>query len=127
MKIPNFITLAFIAVLMVLVVSCTPMQQSRGGGYEEAPGSGRVYRTAPYGGNQVIVVERDPYTGQYYQVSPYGYYGGSPYYNPFGYGYPGDGYYRGGNSGNNRPAPRQQQPRTTSPTTNRAKEIIRGN
>lgn len=123
--------MAFIAVLMVLAVSCTPLQQSQGG-YEEAPQGRRVYRTTPYGNQQVIVVERDPYTGQYYQVAPYGYYGGSPF-NNYGYGYgngfPSGGYYRGGNGGSARPAPRQsQQPsRPASPTTQKAKDIIRGN
>jgi len=133
MKRINFVSVAFIAVLMVLAISCTPLQQSQGG-YEEAPRSSRVYRTAPYGSQQVIVVERDPFTGQYYQVGPNAYYGGSPFNtNPYysnGYGYPsGGGYYRGnGRSGNYRPAPRPQQPpRQTSPTTQKAKDIIRGN
>lgn len=133
MKRNNFVSIAFIAVLMVLVVSCTPLQQSAGG-YEEAPRNNRMYRTAPYGNRDVIVVERDPFTGQYYQVSPFGYYNGSPFNtSPFGYGYgyhnyPSGGYYRGGNTRPSRPAPRPQQPpRQSSPTTQKAKDIIRGN
>jgi hypothetical protein len=137
MKRINFVSMAFIAVLMVLAVSCTPLQQSQGG-YEEAPGSSRVYRSTPYGNRQVVVVERDPYTGLYYQVSPYGYYNGSAFNAPFGYGYgypAAGGYYRGNvrngnvrNNGNYRPAPKPQQPpRQTSPTTQKAKDIIRGN
>lgn len=135
MKRTNFVSMAFIAVLMVLVVSCTPLQEM--GGYEDAPGTSRVYRNAPFGSQQVIVVERDPYTGQYYQVAPYGYYGGSAFQtNPYGYGYgyPGTtrgGYYRDNNRSTTRPVPRntqpQQSPRQTSPSTQKAKDIIRGN
>ncbi|OLY92930.1 hypothetical protein SAMN05444008_10426 [Cnuella takakiae] len=142
MKQINIVPMALIAVLMILAVSCTPLQQTQGG-YEEAPGSSRVYRNAPYGNQQVIVVERDPYSGQYFEVSPYGYYGGTPYYGSprgynYGYGYPSGGYSRGGNVrggynrggnvGTSRPAPRPSAPsRPSSPTTQRAKDAIRGN
>lgn len=139
MKRINIVPMTLIAVLMILAVSCTPVQYGQGG-YEEAPGtSRRVYRSAPLGSQEVIVVERDPYTGQYYQVSPYGYYGGSPFYggawgynNGYGYGYPGGvvrgGSNRGGNVGTSRPAPRPSAPaRPSSPTTQKAKDAIRGN
>jgi hypothetical protein len=136
MKQSNFLSMALIVVLMVFAVSCTPLQESVGG-YEEAPGR-RVYRQMPYGGNQVIVLERDPFTGQYFQVSPYGYYGGP--LNTFGhpaFGNRGGGgvIYQQGNARSrisNQPASRmpqqQQQPaQRGSETTNRAKDIIRGN
>lgn len=128
MKRFNILSMVLIAVLMVFAVSCTTLSEGMGG-YEEAPGTGRVYRNMPFGNQQVIVVERDPFTGQVYQVSPYGYYGGSPWVgSPFGYGYPGGGYYRGGAVGNSRPAPRPSAPaRSSSPTTQRAKDAIRGN
>lgn len=140
MKGINIVPMTLIAVLMILAVSCTPVQYGQGG-YEEAPGtSRRVYRNAPISNQEVIVVERDPYSGQYYQVSPFGYYGGSPYYgnswgydNGYGYGVPRGGYSRGGyskggNVGTSRPAPRPSAPaRPSSPTTQKAKDAIRGN
>lgn len=142
MKRFNFLSVAVIAVLMVFAVGCTTLQEGAGGYYEDAPPS-RTYRQAPYGTNQVIVVERDPYTGRYYQVSPYGHYG-SPYDN-FGYGYPASprghnrgGYYRGNTRpsvnhgsrpglGNNQVITQPQRQSGGSEDTKRAREILRGN
>jgi hypothetical protein len=144
MKRFNFLSVAVIAVLMVFAVGCTTLQESAGGYYEDAPRS-RAYRQAPFGSNQVIVVERDPFTGQYYQVSPYGHYGSR--YDNFGYGYPasprvynrGGGYYRGntarpsvGNNsrpsnGNNRVIQQPQRRNAGSESTNQAREILKGN
>lgn len=133
MKRFNFKSMTFLVVLMVLLAGCTAMYETAGG-YEEAPVRKRVYTNNPYSGN-VVVVERDPFTGQYYQVSPNGFYG-TPY-NNFGYGngysYPQRSYNRG--SGNYRPAPARPAPsrpqpvpqRRGSATTDKAKEIIRGN
>jgi hypothetical protein len=69
----------------------------------------RVYVDDPYRGT--IVLERDPRTGRYYEVSPYydGYYGNSIYsrtYRNNRSGYPtyrrnGGGYYNGNTSNNN--------------------------
>jgi hypothetical protein len=83
MKNPTFLSMALIAVLMVLAVSCTPLQQSQGD-YEERPsGSRRVYLDNSYGSGTTYLV-RDPYTGMYYEVRPYGYSPyGSSYYDPY--------------------------------------------
>ena len=92
-----FLSVALIAVLMVVAVGCTLPYETTGGYYEERVGHGGYYGSSPYGSN-VIVVERDPYTGRYYQVSPYG--------SNYGYGYPhGGGVYvapRGGRVYDNR-------------------------
>lgn len=90
---------------MVVAVSCTPIRETSGGGdeyYSTAPrpaAPSRIYVDDPYAGT--VVLERDPYTGRYYQVSPnayrsspYGRYnnGYDPYYNDRYYR--NDGYYR---------------------------------
>jgi hypothetical protein len=80
MKNTNFLLVAMIATLAVFAVSCMPAREL--GEYDEPVSSRPVYNS-PYGSN-VIVVERDPYTGRYYQVSPSnGYYLNDPYYNSY--------------------------------------------
>ena len=76
-----FLSMALIATLAVVAVGCTLPQNTQGGYYEERVGHGGYYGNGAYGSN-VIVVERDPYTGRYYEVSPYG---------GYGYGYPARG------------------------------------
>jgi hypothetical protein len=74
------VQVALLAVLMVVAVSCTTYRDASGDYYEDEPRY--MYQRTPYvGAGSVIIVERDPITGRYYQVSPYGYYSGSPYYN----------------------------------------------
>jgi hypothetical protein len=80
MKNLTFLSMALIAVLMVLAVSCTPLQQTQGD-YEQRPStSRRVYLDDAYSGGTTYLV-RDPYTGMYYEVRPYGY---SPYGSNYG-------------------------------------------
>lgn len=77
-----FLSVALIGILMVVAVGCTIPYETAGGGYYEDRADRGSYYGSPYGSN-VIVVERDPYTGRYYQVSPYGSYGypsGGRYY-----------------------------------------------
>ena len=69
-----FLPAALIAILAVVAVGCTVPYETAGGYYEDRVERGGYYGGSPYGSN-VIVVERDPYTGRYYQVSPYGSYG----------------------------------------------------
>lgn len=74
-----FLQVAFMVALMVTIVSCTLPREASGGYYEDdGPARRNAYYGNPYYGNDVIIVERDPYTGRYYQVSPYGAYS-SPY------------------------------------------------
>ena len=129
-------------VLIVTLASCGMTQP--GYGDEQYPDrtirSRSIYSDPYYGSTQIV---RDPYTGQYYEVrpvAPYGAYGT--------YGYPYDTYGRdpyygrsGGrtsgrystNSPRRTPTttttqpPRQQQQNSGSPTTQKAKDIIRGN
>lgn len=100
MKYPTILSMALIAVLMVLAVSCTPLQGAQDG-YEERPTSARrVILDDPY----TTYLVRDPYTGMYYEVRPYGYSPYSSYYgSPYGYGYgspySNNRYYRDNGSG----------------------------
>lgn len=72
----NFSLLSAVIAVMLTVtaISCTTAQ----GGYDDEYYStydrrtpNRIYVDDPYYGTTVL--ERDPYSGRYYQVSPYGY------------------------------------------------------
>ena len=72
----NFSLLSAVIAVMLTVtaVSCTTAQ----GGYDDEYYNtydrrtpNRVYVDDPYYGT--VILERDPYSGRYYQVSPYGY------------------------------------------------------
>jgi hypothetical protein len=97
MKRFSFLQVVVLAALLVTVASCGAPMYSEGDPYGNAPAQANVYYGDPYyGGVNTIVVERDPYTGQYYQVSP-GYYGSGVYSTP------GNRYYsRRYNNNNNR-------------------------
>jgi hypothetical protein len=70
-----FVQMVIAALLMVAVVSCTTVREVYdededgyySGSTRTAPG--RIYVDDPYYGT--IVMERDPFTGRYYQVGPY--------------------------------------------------------
>ncbi|HVE61047.1 MAG TPA: hypothetical protein VNA26_04465 [Chitinophagaceae bacterium] len=81
MKNFNFLSIGLIALLMVVAVGCTTMRDaSEYDEYREDRSTRRVY-VDPYYGSDQIILQRDPFTGRYYQVSPYGYYPGrSSYY-----------------------------------------------
>jgi hypothetical protein len=70
MKRFNFIPVVIAFVLMITAVGCTTMT----GPQDEYSRSRaeRVYVDDPYRGT--VVLERDPYTGRYYEVNPYGSY-----------------------------------------------------
>lgn len=89
MKRFNFLLVAIAAVLTI-TVSCTTMagtQDDYYSGQEARVYGSRVYVDDPYRGT--VVLERDPRTGRYYEVSPSynGYYGnriyGSRSYDPY--------------------------------------------
>ncbi len=112
--------MALIAVIMVVAVSCSTMQRTTDD-YYATDEPARRYMYNSYG-NQVIVLERDPYTGRYYQVSPYGYYSGSPYSNDYRY------YNRNYNNRYYQAPVREtseEKPRE-SEKINKVREIIRG-
>jgi len=78
-------TLPVVIVLAIVVatVGCTPLREADG--YETA-GADRVYVDDRYGGT--LILERDPYTGRYYEVGRIGTYsnrygGYDPYYRSY--------------------------------------------
>lgn len=95
MKHFSFLQVVIAALLMVTAISCTTVREVYeddeegyySGSRRGAPG--RIYVDDPYYGT--VVLERDPYSGRYYQVGPYG---NSIRYNTY------DRYYRGGYGGN---------------------------
>lgn len=75
-----FLQVALMASLMVVAASCGMPMGATGEYYEDAPVRRNVYSGRPYyGNNNVVIVERDPYTGRYYEVSPYGGVYNAPY------------------------------------------------
>ena len=102
MKRFKFLQVALIAVLVVAAVSCGIPRSVSDEYYDDYP-SGNVYYGNPYGAPPVIL-QRDPFTGQYYQVTPYGAYAypSTPYYGyNRGYRYRNNNHYgnRGGYNG----------------------------
>lgn len=92
MKRFNFLLAAIALVLTVTAVSCTTMTGTQDDYYDGQRVYGnRVYIEDPYRGT--IVLERDPWTGRYYEVG-----GSNPYYNGYGNRYYGRGYRTYGNS-----------------------------
>lgn len=83
----RFIQMAVILTLMVTAVSCGMQREMTGDDYytQEERSSNRYHRNNT-AGTRTIIVERDPYTGRYYEVSPYsGFMTLSPFDNPFYY------------------------------------------
>ena len=77
MKRFNLFSVAIALVLMVTAVSCTTMRETEDDYYyDRTQTANRIYVDDPYRGT--IVLERDPYSGRYYEVSPYSRYS-SPY------------------------------------------------
>lgn len=109
MKNIKFSLILIAAALVITASSCTTSQVAAD---ENAPRGrqvgNRIYLDDPYAGT--IVLERDPYTGRYYDVTygQGGLYGYNPYYNSR-YN---DPYYNRGMYGGRRVVtqPRQQQP-----------------
>lgn len=135
MKSLHLLTGALAVGLVVLMTSCSTPRYADdyynpGGGVA----NNRVYVDDPYRGT--VILERDPYSGRYYEVgsygAPYGTYGGG-YYGGGNYGryrnYPSSRVYRSypsypsRNGGQvNTPPPTQQQP---APSQERAREEAR--
>ena len=118
MRYSRLFSIAAVAVLMVVMASCTVVRDGYGE-YEDGYSGRRVYHGNVYGGN-TIIVERDPFTGHLYRVSPYGYY--SPFdtygYNYYPYNYDRRYYNRGGSSNGK---PRPSIPKDNKPNVNKQK------
>jgi hypothetical protein len=139
MKRFNFLSVAIAVVLMITAVSCTTMAGSQDEYYRgrdtRAYGD-RVYVEDPYRGT--VVLERDPRTGRYYEVSPYynGYYGsrsyGSRVYDPY-YGSPyygrrnSGGYSRNNNNSSNNNQNNQRPTENDRKTRDEARKKVLGN
>lgn len=130
MKRFNF--LLVVVVVLVTAVGCTTMTGTQdgyyNGGQPTRANGNRVYVTDPYRGT--IVLERDPWSGRYYEVSPYGTYYGNRYY---GRGYDtyrrNNVYYGRGNSNYQR-QPQQsteEQRRRNGEQRNEARKKVLGN
>ena len=122
MKNFNFLSMGVVALLMVVAVGCTTMRGTSGeyDEYSEDRSSRRVYVDPSYYGSDQIIFQRDPFTGRYYQVSPYGYSPGrSPYY---GRNYSNRNY----NYRDNRNQQSQEQRAESQKKINEARSIILG-
>lgn len=99
MKQLSIIRVGFLSTLLVMVASCGLPLYSTDEYYEEAMVRRDVYRGSIYGSDPIIY-ERDPYTGRYYEVNPYGAYARPthPYYDRRG-----NRYYPNSRYDNNRP------------------------
>jgi hypothetical protein len=82
MKRFNFLPVVVAFVLMITAVGCTTMTGTQDEYYERGR-TERVYVDDPYRGT--VVLERDPYTGRYYEVNPYGSYNTRVYRGNSGY------------------------------------------
>lgn len=115
---------------MVAAVGCTTTRSAG----DEYYGNDRAYLNDPYRGT--VVLERDPFTGRYYEVGTYGSYYGNVYSNRRYYGrnynngYRKD-YNRKDYNDNNRryqtPPPAQEQPQDREKARNEARKKILGN
>ena len=135
MKRFNFLSVVVALVLMVTAVSCTTMQGAEDEYYQTQRVQGtpnRIYVDDPYRGT--VVLQRDPYSGRYYEVSPYGssYGYGNRYdrrYNSRSNGYYGNNRYRNNGSYQQVPQqrPTQEQQRQTEKDRQEARKKILGN
>ena len=80
MKRTPIVSMVALALLSVVLVSCGMQHAIADEGFEEDRMTNRpYYYNSPWAGPNTIVVERDPFTGRYYQVAPGG------FYSPWGY------------------------------------------
>ena len=95
MKRFNLLSVVIAAILMVSAVSCTTLRETEGDDtyYDRtAPVLNRIYVDDPYRGT--VVLERDPYTGRYYELGSVGIYGAGAYRGRFYDNYYGGPYNR---------------------------------
>jgi hypothetical protein len=120
MKNFNFLSTGIIALLMVATVGCTTLRGGEYDEYSEDRSSRRVYVDPSYYGSDQIIFQRDPFTGRYYQVSPYGYSPGRSSYYDRNYSN------RNYNYRDNRNQPTQEQRAESQKKVNEARNIILG-
>jgi hypothetical protein len=129
MKRFNLLSVAVALVLLVSAVGCTTMTGTQDDRYDRVQ-SNRVYVDDPYRGT--VVLERDPFTGRYYEVDSYGstynnrYYSRSRGYNSYGRNY--NTYNRNYNRGRNtQQQPTQQQRAQNEQSRQEARKKVLGN
>jgi len=122
MKNYNFLSRSIIGFLIVAAIGCTTLGEATGeyDEYDQGRTSRRVYVDQSYIGSDQIILQRDPFTGRYYQVSPYGYYPGRS--NFYGRNYSNRNY----NYRDNRNQQSQEQRAESQKKINQARDIIRG-
>ena|SRR5215204_7754096 len=120
-----------LAILTTIVVmaSCATTQGASGDEYDDMDGTkrigNRVYVDDPYYGT--VVLERDPFTGRYYDVTN-GYSGYRSPYNTYGRSYrTTPRYYRNNSGGTIQQRPVQQQRETPQVNREEARKKILGN
>ena len=138
MKNINLLSMVVALVLMVTAVSCTTMREIDDEYYDRPQSANRIYVDDPYRG--IVVLERDPYSGRYYEVNTYNRYS-SPYGSTYGrtgrYGsyngrrtYSGrnNNNYRNNNSGYQTPQkPTQEQVKEREKSRDEARKKVLGN
>jgi hypothetical protein len=130
MKRFNFLSVVIAMVLLVTAVSCTTMtgtQDDYYNGDQARVYGNRIYVEDPYRGT--IVLERDPWSGRYYEVSPYGTYYGNRYYGRYDTYRRNNGYYNRGNNNYQRQPqqPTEEQRRRNEEQKNEARKKVLGN
>jgi hypothetical protein len=132
MKRFNFLLAAIALVLTITAVGCTTLAGPQDDYYDRQDArvyGDRVYVEDPYRGT--IVLQRDPWTGRYYEISPYnnGYYGNRYYgrgYRSYGYGYPSTRRNNGGYSNRNNNQSNQRPSDDDRKTRDEARKKILG-
>lgn len=128
MKRFNFLSMAVAAILMVVAVGCTTLSETQDDRYARTQGTDRIYVDDPYRG--LVILERDPWSGRYYEVNSRsiynnGYYRGGRYGDPY-YGRRNNTrIYRGGTV--TQPRPTEQQRQETEKNRNEARKKVLGN
>ncbi|MGZ5287043.1 MAG: hypothetical protein ACXWB9_07660 [Flavisolibacter sp.] len=129
MKRFNLLSMAIAAILMVVAVGCTTLSESQDDRYARTQGTDRIYVDDPYRG--LVILERDPYSGRYYEINSRsiynnGYYRGGRYADPYGRRYNNNNRnYRGGTV--TQPRPTEQQREETQKNRNEARNKVLGN
>lgn len=130
MKRFNFLSAVIAVVLLVTAVSCTTTTGAQDDYYNDRQArmyGNRILVEDPYRGT--IVLERDPWSGRYYEVSPYSAYYGNRYYSR-GYGsYRRNNgyYYRGNNNYQRQPQePTEEQKKQNEERRNEARKKVLG-
>jgi hypothetical protein len=134
MKRFTFLSAVILILLMVAGASCTTLNSGYDDEYyttnDRTPN--RIYVDDGYNGT--IVLEKDPYTGRYYQVSPYGYSSGYNNYNRYNRNYSRNRVYSRNNNGYNYPSntntnqqPTEQQRKDWEKKRSEARSKVLGN